>query len=258
MSNSELHQLMQSSPWASMVRVVACFRIDCNPNIETFSKPFVANILLPDDDPIPSPPFRLLQSNYRSVWVDVTDEPSGSITIANGKMTVKTHSTGWLIVAAVTLDMIQISEMAVKSVFSVEPIALQVNVCYNMFSGSAQISVFISPVTKEGWSVTSKSFPPKGHKRISFPRTFRAQKGQKLRLELQGKLEAESNGDLISECTVDNCFEIIIEKTVRLTSESKSLHGKLIISEFCNQHYKWESIQEILISSSSTSYANSY
>ena len=93
--------------------------------VERFSKPVIATLLLLEDASLPSPPFHLLESNYMSNWVDITDEPTTEVTSSRGRLTIRTDYTGLLAVASVNTDMSQIMQMAVKSVFSEEPIVLQ-------------------------------------------------------------------------------------------------------------------------------------
>ena len=66
---------------------------------------------------------KLQKRNYN--WVDITDQPTTEVTSSRGRLTIRTDYTGLLAVASVNTDMSQIMQMAVKSVFSEEPIVLQ-------------------------------------------------------------------------------------------------------------------------------------
>ena len=250
MSRTEIHQALQNSPWASMLSVVSAFNICCSPPIVQFNYPIISTITLKEDQPSPRPPFRLLQSNYLNNWADITDDPNTMVTVSDSILTVKTSHTGWLLVATMCLDISQIMQMAMKSVFSEEPVTLQVNVFGRMVPGnSAEITAYLTPATKEDSTLNQKKEPPSdAHKQISYPHSFKAYKGQRIRLELQGNFE--NKGYLVSEHIIDGQLETIMSKDAQFAS-SKSLNGKLVISKYCNVHGKWEIAQEVGLSLSS-------
>ena len=261
-NQDEIHQSIQSSPWASMLSILTAVCVQCSPPVEQFIIPVVITITLPSDMKIPekSTSLRLLQSNYMSSWMDITDEPATDISISHSdrQLTVKTDHSGWFVVAVLQLDISRIIPMAVKSVFSEESILLHVNAFGYIFPDRthAQVSVFVSPqVDHSSISVD----PPPGHKLIAFPHSFKANKGQKIRLELQGKFDPDVEGgqtDLYSELSVDGIIEGIVEKTVTLSPGANGLYGKLIISTYCTSHKAWEPIQEMNLSSATDTHQN--
>lgn len=251
LSRTELHQSLQSSQWASMVNIITSFNIVCSPPVTHFNTPVVASISLPyDRQPLPHQPLRLLQSKYRNNWSDVTDEPDTQITLANNTLTVRTNHTGWLLVATISLDLTQILQIAVKSVFAEEPITLQVNVFGRSLSAnSAEITTFITPSTKEDSILNQKKDPPTtDHKRISFPHSFKAYKGQKLQLEVQGGFNEQ--GIIGIEHVVDSQLEAVMTKDITFINSQPS-NAKLLISKYCNVHKKWELVQEVRLTLSS-------
>ena len=244
MSSEEIHQALQSSPWASMLNVVTAFNVTCNPPLVRFNVPVIASIRLPYRDQIQSPPFRVLQSKFMNNWIDITDEPSTEVTIENDTLTLRTNHTGWLLVATISLNVSQLLQMAVKSLFAEEPITLQVNIFGRKVSEkSTEITTFVTPITKDDSSLNQKKEPPSTeHKRISFPHSFKAFKGQRIRLELQGS--SDSRGDLASEHVVDGQLEAVMTKDMCSTPGNVQ---KLIINKFCNTHNEWENVQEITL-----------
>lgn len=259
MNQEEIHQSIQSSSWSSMLSIIGAVCIQCSPPVERFNVPVIITLILPSDITLPdkSTPLRLLQSNYMSSWTDVTDEPVTEVSLSHQqRLTIRTDHSGWLVVAALQLDISKIMPVAIKSVFSEESVILNINTFGFIFPDKthAQISVFLSPQSNDsgGSGGTCSVTPPPGHRQIAFPHSFKASKGQKIRIELQGKFVADVEAgqtDLSSEFKVDGVVEGIIEKTIKLTSEAKGLYGKLIISTFCTSHKKWEQLQEMNLSS---------
>lgn len=259
LSKTEIHQSLQTSQWASMVNIITAFNIGCSPPITQFNMPIVASVTLPYDTHSPKhQPFRLLQSKYRNNWSDITDEPDTQIRLDNNKLTVRTNHTGWLLVATINIDLSQILQIAVKSVFAEEPITLQVNVFGRSLStNSAEITTFITPSTKEDSVLNQKKDPPTSdHKRVSFPHSFKAYKGQKLQLEVQGAFNEQ--GIIGIEHMVDNQLEAVMTKDISFLASSSSIpsNGKLLVSKYCNVHKKWELVQEIRLTLSSLSDTN--
>lgn len=257
----QIHQSLQSSPWSSMLNIISAISIHCSPPVERFWKTITITIILPRDM-IPhsrSAPLRLLQSNYMSTWIDITDDPKTEIDLnyQTGRLTVKTDQTGWLVVASLQIDMNKILPIAVKSAFTEELITMDINAYGYIFPDGthAQISVFITP-HKE--NETNDTHPP-GHRQIAFPHTFKAYKGQKVRLTLEGQFEPDYEAgqtSLESDIKVDGYMRDIYEKIVKLSSNSKGLYGKLTLSTFCASHQSWEKIQELNLSSPTSAYHN--
>lgn len=248
LNQDEIHQSIQSSVWSSMLNIIAAISIQCSPPIERFDKPVVATIILPIETSY-STPLRLLQSNYMSTWIDITDDPHTEVTLENGRLTLRTDNIGWLIVASLQFDITKIMPIAIKSVFSEELISMDVNAYGYIFPDSmhAQVSVFITPHKDNPRSQT-----PPGHRQIAFPHTFKAYKNQKVRIVLQGKFEPDTEAgqtSLQADLNVDGDMMDIVEKTVKLLPESKGLYGKLTLSTFCTVHKIWEKIQDINLSS---------
>jgi hypothetical protein len=262
MNQDQIHHSIQSSMWSSMLTILGAISIQGNPLIEHFKRPIIVTIILPENTK-PTGPLRLLQSNYMTTWIDVTDDPSTELSIdQNGRLTIRTDQAGWLVVASLELDIAKIMPVAVKSVFSEEQIVLHVNAFGLIFPDdtTAQIAVFITPQNSKEDSSTTRDVvtPPPGHRPISFPHSINVSKGQKIRVEIQGKFEADivaGQTDLFADIKVDGVLGGIIEKTVQLSPGTEGLYGKLLISTYCMSHRTWEKIQEINLSSAA---ANSY
>lgn len=257
MTQEEIHQAIQSSPWSSMLSVIGAIYIICSPPVERFNKPVEVTIMLSDNVTAPASPIRLLQSNYMNSWIDRTDDPSTEITMKSDRITLHTDYTGWLLLATLKYDLTKIMQLAVTSAFTEEPILLDINVFGHIFAEqtSGQISVFISPHNDSKQSNTIEG--PPGHQQISFPHSLKASKGQKIRVELQGQFEPDKETgqkELWSDFKVDGSISEIIEKTVRLSSNARGIYGKLVIKTYCASHNHWEKLQEINLTSSASSY----
>ena len=243
MSQTEIHQTLQTSPWASMLKVITAFNITCTPPMDRFSKPIMASIVLPrDNTKPPASGFRLLQSKFTNNWVDITDDPASEVTVTENSLTIKTDYIGWILVASINLDMSQILQMAVKSIFAEEPVVLQVNVFGRLVSdNSYEITAFLTPSLKDDSVLNQKKDPPSfEHKRISFPHSFKAYKGQKIRLEIQSN-SCDQNA-LGLEHIVDSQLEAVMSTDISFEPQSVQ---KIIITKYCNIHNKWENVQDI-------------
>ncbi len=244
MSPGEIHQALQSSQWAGILNIIAAFEITCSPPVVQFNAPIIATIELPHGIHIPSPPFCLLQSKFMNNWIDITNEPNTTVMLNDRTLKVKTKHTGWLLVATINLNPSQILQIAVKSLFVEEPVTLQVNIFGRHVSeNSTEITTFITPATKDDSILNQKKDSPSNeHKRISFPRSFKAYKGQRIRLQLQGP--NESADVIASDHVVDGQLESV------MTRDIQSIKGKvqkLIITKFCNIHNEWENVQDITL-----------
>ena len=258
LNQEQIHQSLQSSPWSSMLDIISAVSIHCSPPVDRFAKPVTLTVILPADMvPSRSTPLRLLQSAYMNSWIDITDDPKTSIKLDSdsGRLTIMTDQTGWLIIASLNIDMSKILPIAVKSAFSEEIVTMDINAYGYIFPDGthAQISVFITP-HKENEHIET---PPPGHRQIAFPHTFKAYKGQKVRLELQGQFQPDTEGgqvSLTSDIKVDGFMRDIYEKIVKLSANSKGLYGKLNLSTHCASHETWESILELNLSSPTTAH----
>lgn len=243
-----------------MLDIISAVSIHCSPPVDRFAKPVRLTIILPADNvPSSSTPLRLLQSAYMSTWIDITDDPKTSIKLdtESGRLNVTTDQTGWLIIASLNIDMSKILPIAVKSAFTEELVIMDINAYGYIFPDGthAQISVFIAP-HKENEQLET---PPPGHRQIAFPHTFKAYKGQKVRLELQGQFQPDKEAgqvSLTSDIKVDGFMRDIYEKIVKLSENSKGLYGKLNLSTYCASHQTWESILELNLSSPTTAHQN--
>lgn len=254
---NHLHKCIQNSQWASMLQVLGAVQVHCRPPVDRFSKPVL--ITLPASsgkrELNHSLPLRLLHSNYLNHWKDITDSPMSHVEMnaKQGRLEIKSDHTGWLVVATVQLDVTQLMKMALKTVFSNDPLPFQVTVFGHKFPDcdNAQISIFISPISGQEDNRKSPTLerPPK-HVPITFPHTFEAHVDQKIRLELQGAMEPDTSAgqsDLVSEFCISQNIPRVVDKTVKLIG-TQCITGKLLISSYCNTHERWVSIQEINLS----------
>lgn len=257
---NHLHKCIQNSQWANMLQVLTAVQIHCRPPVDRFSKPVIITLPAPSSKGTfnHSLPLRLLHSNYLNHWRDITDNPMSHVEMdaKQGKLEIQSDHTGWLVVASVQLDVTQLMRMALKTVFSNNPVPFQVNVFGHKFSGSnsAQICIFVSPVSGQEDERKSPTLerPPK-HVPIAFPHTFEAHIDQKIRLELQGAMEPDTSAGqsgLVSEFCISQNIPRVVDMTVKLIG-TEHVAGKLLISSFCNAHDRWVSIQEINLAQAS-------
>ena len=250
LSRDDLSSSLEQSPWASMLSIVSIFCIKCTPPVDRFDVPVIASVELSHPLP-PNTPLRLLHSSFMSHWEDITAYPTTEVSIENTRLTVRTSYSDWLAVASLKMDVRQMIQLAVKSVFVEEPLLLQVNVYALMFNETAhgQISAFITPI--EDSSSDKKIDGPAGHKLIAFPHSFKAYNSQNLRFEFKGHFKPDTDAgqsDLLYHCKVDSTHQQVIEKKVILTENKTRINGKLIISSYAASQDVWETIREINLS----------
>ena len=195
-----------------MFTIHACINIQCSPPVERFSKTVIATLLLLEDASLPSPPFRLLQSNYMSNWVDITDQPTAEVTSSRGRLTIRTDYTGLLAVAVVTDN--RLCKWLLNLYF------LKSQLYYKLIYSVAHFQIIHKSLhsfhqfQKINMVHIIKLIPQKVTKRISFPHSFKAYKGHRMGIELQGRMKPDGNGNFVSEYHVDGSLEIVMEKSV--------------------------------------------
>ena len=157
---------------------------------------------------------------------------------------------GWLAVALVQLDPATITQMAMQSSLLAEPIMLHLSIYGQMFPDDViQIAVFVVPC-KSNEEPTQQDIPsPPNYSPIAFSHTIQAWPGERIQLELQGRLEPDVTAgetDLRYEFEVQ-MLNRICEKWVKLTSKTAPLSGKLVVRS--QRRGQWERVTEINLSS---------
>ena len=276
--HKQLEAMLKSAGWDKTVSIVCAVHIECETSAGRFRQPVqvrsTVSETLTRNLSMATSPLLLLHSNYLRKWDDITQDPSTSLSLTNGAVSLTSDRTGWLAVAVVNLDRARIAAMAMQSL-SISPATFQVLVFGQRFPDNImQITVAISPNKEESGGddenrekASDASEKHKGgmdHAKISFPYLIQAYPGERLRCRLRGSFQPDSESgetDLDFRFKATQSHECLSDKFVRVTVPfAKACGGKMVISRHVagdggSDEDCWEDITDMSIHLSSASSA---
>ena len=283
--HKQLQAMLVSTGWNKTVSIVCAVHIECETPAGRFRQPVQVRTVFPDhlthNLSLATSPLLLLHSNYLRKWDDITRDPSTSVSLSEGAVSVATDRTGWLAVAVVDLDRVQIATMAMQAL-SISPATFQVCVFGQRFPDNVlQITVSVSPNKEEEGNTEGNTEETQGeklgssdhqcrgsnidHAKISFPYLIQAYPGEELRCRLRGSFEPDEESgetDLDFRFKAAQSHQSLSGKFVKLTAPLGRVRGgKLIISRRATSHSSvgsenWDDIADVSVHLSSLATSN--